>query len=142
LFGGRDAPPSSEQITSAASRLQGIGLDGKAAKALASYVADGLNQQREFSEMKVVQMCRRKAAITSKTQVADAFVDIYHGLDSMQSKLWGGFPFLDANNRRILSSYAAKRRLEIPISPSDPRRAFEQSPETLDQLLARICRGK
>lgn len=142
LFSGRGSPSSNEAKAGAVSRLEIIGLDSKAAKTLASYVGDGLAQQHDFTEMKVSELCRRKDTLTSKAQVGDAFAAIYTELDRMQGNLWGSFDFLDVKNREILSSYAAKRKLEINLSPNNPRAVFEQSPETLAQLLARICAGK
>lgn len=142
LFSGRGSPSSNEAKAGAASRLEIIGLDRKAAAALASYVGDGLAQQHDFTESKVSELCRRKGALSSKGQVGDAFAAIYTELDNMQSELWEGFKFLDAKNRDVLSAYAARRKLEINLTPNDPRAALEQSPETLAQLLARICVGK
>jgi hypothetical protein len=142
LFSGPAPRYGNEAKSSAASRLEAIGLDSKAAKLLASHVSDGLAQQRDFTEMRVVQLCQRKATLTSKAQVGDAFVAIDGDLNRMQQTLWGSFDFLDGKNRRILSSYAAKRKLEIPLRGNDPRAAFERSSETLPQLLGRICAGK
>jgi hypothetical protein len=142
LFSRPDLLTSEEGKASAAARLEAIGLDSKAAKSLAAYVSAGLAEQRDFSEMKIVELCRRKSTFSSKGQLGDAFAAIYEGLDRMQARSWGSFDFLDRKNRAILSSYAAKRRLEIPLRGNNPRAAIDRSPETLQQFLGRICAGK
>src|SRR5688572_400215 len=50
LFSGRSSPASDEEKAIATSRLQAIGIESKAASALASYVGNGLAQQYEFTE--------------------------------------------------------------------------------------------
>lgn len=142
LYSGPTPLASVEAKASAAARLEAIGLDSKAAKSLASHVSDGMLQQRDLTELRVVQACRRKETLTSKAQVADVFAGIYGELDRMQERLWGSFDFLDAKNKAILASYAAKRRLEIQLKGNDPHTVFERSSETLPQLLGRICAGK
>ena len=118
-----------------------IGLDEEAADTLFPYVRDGIAQQREFSLTSVMQLCERRGEIESKAQVGDAFADIYDGLDRMQEQSWGTFEFLDDENREILSDYAMRRASGMMIAPIDAHAAFESSPETLPELLARICDG-
>jgi hypothetical protein len=143
LFSGPAPRYSNEARASAAEKLEAAGLDREAAWSLASYVSDGLAQQRDLTETKVVQLCTRKATLTSKAQVGDAFVAIDDDLNRMQERLWGTLDFLDSKNKAILSSYAAKRALELQVlSRIDPHTAFERSSETLQQLLDRICAGK
>jgi hypothetical protein len=118
-----------------------IGLDEEAADTLFPYVRDGIAQQREFSLTSVMQLCERRGEIESKAQVGDAFADIYDGLDRMQEQSWGTFEFLDDENRGILSDYAMRRASGMMFAPIDAHAAFESSPETLPELLARICDG-
>lgn len=142
LFSRPEQLTSDEGKASAAARLVAIGLDKKAAEALASYVSAGLAEQRDFSNMKIVELCRRKTTLTSKAQLGDAFAASYDGLDRIQERWWSNFDFLDSRNRAILSAYAAKRKLEIPLQGNNPHAAIERSPETLQQFIGRICAGK
>lgn len=142
LFSGSIPPFSNEKRNSAAAKLQEIGLDKNAASALTSYVGEGMAQQHALTERAVSDMCRRKAEITSKAQLGEVFAGIYAELDKMQERQWGRFEFLDEKNKRALSAYAAKRSLEIELRPTDARAVFQNSPETVGQAIARICKGK
>lgn len=119
-----------------------IGLDEKAANALFAHVRDGLAQQQMDGQRKAVQLCKGKADITSKVQVADFIAALYDEHDRMQKRLWGSFEFLDARNRELLSAYAMQRREGMQIHAPDVHATLEKSPETLDQVLERICQGK
>lgn len=139
LFPVRSSLFSDETKESATAFFRTVGLDEEAADILFSYVRDGIAQQREFSLTSIMQLCERRAEIESKAQVGDAFADIYDGLDRMQEQSWGSFEFLDDESREILSDYAMRRAAGMMTSPTDAHAAFESSPETLPELLDRIC---
>jgi hypothetical protein len=142
LYTTRSAMPEDEMKESVLAFFRTIGLDDEAAEVLFPYTRDGMERQREYTESQVTYLCQQRANIESKRQVADVFVEIYDELDRMQEELWGEFEFLDDENSEILSGYAKMRGSRMQISPIDPHVAFGSSPETLDQLLQRICVGK
>ena len=139
LFGTRSSMSSDETKERVTAFFRTIGLDEEAADTLFPYVRDGLAQQRDFSQMQVMQLCERRTEIESKTQIGDAFADIYDELDRMQQESWGSFELLDDGNRQVLSDYAMQRGSMMYMAPMDAHAAFESSPETLPEILARIC---
>lgn len=119
-----------------------IGLSEQASAALFSYVRDSLSRQREFSRSRVERMCATRADIETKGELADVFVSIYEGLDRMEERQWGAglLEILDEENAAILSKYGMKRRARMgTYIPADPHEAFERTPETLNEILTRIC---
>ncbi|MEO6080217.1 MAG: hypothetical protein ABIQ86_10610 [Steroidobacteraceae bacterium] len=134
--------PSEEVRKSVISFFISIGLDEKSANLLFPYVRDGLAQQQMDTQQKAVQLCKGRADIKSKAQVADFIAALYDEHDRMQTRLWGSFDFLDARNREILSAYAMQRREGMQLYTPDVHATFEKSPETLGQVLDRVCQGK